>query len=249
MLAYLVAQQGQLLQMADYAVFDGQSRYLASQLTADNDIVVIAIDDYSLQKMNPVAGRWVWPRTVHAQVIEALQSMDISAVGFDILFAEQDIYRPDADLYFNEVLTQSKGVYFATLEQKLVAGGGVLLKQLPKELGLIKTPLADNKAKGSFILPLALDRRHWQLGSINFNAGFDGVGRYYDVYRELSGWQILSLPARLVSSMKLPIPKQQQILLQWQGSALQPYQTLSYADVYQAVINNDVTYLEQLSGK
>ncbi len=249
MLAYLVAQQGQLLQMADYAVFDGQSRYLASQLTADNDIVVIAIDDYSLQKMNPVAGRWVWPRTVHAQVIQALQSMDISAVGFDILFAEQDIYRPDADLYFNEVLTQSKGVYFATLEQKLVAGGGVLLKQLPKELGLIKTPLADNKAKGSFILPLALDRRHWQLGSINFNAGFDGVGRYYDVYRELSGWQILSLPARLVSSMKLPIPKQQQILLQWQGSALQPYQTLSYADVYQAVINNDVTYLEQLSGK
>jgi adenylate cyclase len=249
MFTYLVAQQEQFFKTADYAVFDRQSRYLASQFQADSDIVVIAIDDYSLQKMNPVAGRWVWPRTVHAQVIEALQSIDILAVGFDILFAEQDIYRPDADLYFNEVLTQSKAVYFATLEQKLVAGGGVLLKQLPKELGLIKTPLADNKAKGSFILPLALDRRHWQLGSINFLAEFDGVGRYYDVYRELSGWQLLSLPARLVDSMNLPIPKQQQILLQWQGSAQHPYQTLSYADVYQAVINNDVTFLDQLSGK
>jgi len=248
-LIYLGAQQSKLFQMADYAIFDRQSRYLAPQLKADSDIIVIAIDDHSLKKMNPIAGRWVWPRTVHAQVIEALKPLDISAIAFDILFAEQDIYRPDADSYFNEVLAQSKQVYFATLEQELVAGGGVLLEQFPQELGLIKTPLADNNAKGSFILPLAIDRRHWQLGSINFLAEPDGVGRYYDVYRDISGWQLLSLPARLVNSLALPLPKGQKILLQWRGSAQQPYATLSYVDVYQAVINNDITFLKLLSDK
>jgi len=248
-LIYLGAQQSKLFQVADYAIFDHQSRYLAKQLKVDSDIVVIAIDDYSLKQMNPIAGRWVWPRTVHGQIIEALQPLDISAIGFDILFAEQDIYRPDADRYFNEVLSQSKQVFFATLEQELVAGGGLLLEQLPQELGLIKTQLADSHAQGDFILPLAINRHYWQLGSINFTAEFDGVGRYYDVYRELSGWQLLSLPAKLVSSLALPLPKQQKILLQWRGSALQPYTTLSYVDVYQAVINNDITFLKQLSGK
>ncbi len=246
---YLTAQQHQLLKAADFTIFDIQSRYLASHLNVDEDIVVIAIDDHSLTKMNPVAGRWVWPRTVHAQLIEALQSVSVAVIGFDILFAEKDIYRPDADIYFNEVLGESTNIYFATLEQELVAGGGSLLKQLPKELGLIKTPLADDNAKGSFILPSAIDRRHWKLGSINFLAEFDGVGRYYDVYRVLSGWQLLSLPAKLVNSQALPLPKQKKVLLQWRGEAQQPYTTLSYVDVYQAIINNDIAFLQQLSGK
>ncbi len=248
-MTYLAAKQAEFFQMADYAVFDRQSRYLAPQLKVDSDIVVIAIDDHSLKQMNPIAGRWVWPRTVHAQVVEALLPLKVTAIAFDILFAEQDIYRPDADNYFNEVLAQSKRVYFATLQQELVAGGGVLLKQLPKELGLIKTPLADRNGKGNFILPLAIDRRYWQLGTINFTPGVDGVGRYYDVYRELSGWRLLSLPARVVGSLDLPLPKQQQILLQWRGSAQQPYTTLSYVDVYEAIIKNDITFLKQLSGK
>jgi adenylate cyclase len=246
---YLIAQHGHFLKTVDFTIFDRQSKYLASQLKVDDDIVVIAIDDYSLKKMNTIAGRWVWPRTVHGQVIDALQPIALTAIVFDILFAEQDIYRPDADAYFNEVVARSSRVYFSTLEQRLIAGGGVLLKQLPEELGLMKTPLARENAKGSFILPRAINRKNWQLGSINFSTDFDGVGRYYDVYRDISGWHLLSLPAKLVSSLSLPIPKEQQILLQWRGDAEQPYLTLSYADVYQAIVNNDIDLLQRLSGK
>ena len=97
--SYLFAQKSKLFKTADFAVFDRQSRYLAAQLDVDNDIVVIAIDDHSLKQMNAVAGRWVWPRTVHGQVIEALQSVAVSVVGFDILFAEQDIYPCEDELY------------------------------------------------------------------------------------------------------------------------------------------------------
>ncbi|MCJ8293986.1 MAG: adenylate/guanylate cyclase domain-containing protein [Colwellia sp.] len=247
--SYLFAQKSKLFKTADFAVFDRQSRYLAAQLDVDNDIVVIAIDDHSLKQMNAVAGRWVWPRTVHGQVIEALQPFALTAIVFDILFADQDIYRPDADTYFNEVLANSTGIYFATLEQNLVAGGGVLLKNLPKELGLIKTPLANKNAKGRFILPLAINKQYWQLGSINFNASIDGVGRSYDVYRNLSGWHFPSLPAKLVSSLALPLPERQNVLLQWRGAAEQPYFTLSYVDVYQAIVNNNKEFLQKLSGK
>lgn len=54
---YLVAPQWLFFKTADIAVFDRQSRYLASQLKVDEDIVVIAIDDYSLKQMNAIAGR------------------------------------------------------------------------------------------------------------------------------------------------------------------------------------------------
>ena len=233
----------------DFDVFDWQSKQLSPTLAADSDIVIIAIDDYSLGAMNNIAGRWVWPRSVHAQLIESFNETHLSVVVFDLLFAERDIYNPDADRYFNEVLNDSSNVYFASLQQNMSQAGGVLLSELPVELAINKTVAAAENARASFILPQAIEQKHWQTGTINFMPSADGVGRFYDVYRDIHGWQIKSLAANVVASLSLPLPEQQNILLQWRGNTQQPFQTLSYVDVYQAVLNNDAAYLSQLKNK
>jgi adenylate cyclase len=248
-IVYFIALNVNFFQRANFLLFDWQSTMLAEQFVVDDDIIVIAIDDYSLTKMSGIAGRWPWPRTVHGQVLASLNEFSPATTAFDILFADKDIYRPDADLYFNEVLAQSPNVYLATLEQNISQGGGVLVSQLPEELALIQTKHAKVTAKASFVLPMAINQSNWQLGSINFTANLDGVGRYYDVYRNSDGWHMPSLPSKIISALNLPLPDRQRILLQWRGNIFQPYKTLSYADVYTAAVNQDQQFLKQFNDK
>jgi len=246
---YFIAIKNHLFQSVNFLLFDWQSTMLSEQLIADDDIIVIAIDDYSLIEMSDVAGRWPWPRSVHGQLLASLNNQLPATIAFDILFAEKDIYRPDADLYFNEVLAESSHVFLATLELNSKQGGGVLVNKLPKQLALIETAQANSNAKASFVFPMAINKNSWQLGSINFTASIDGVGRYYDVYRNIDGWHMPSLPSKIVNALHFPIPVKKSILLQWRGGSVQPYKTLSYAEVYLAIVNQNRQYLKQFTNK
>jgi adenylate cyclase len=192
---------------------------------------------------------WVWPRSVHAQLLEQLNKRAIKALAFDILFSEQDVYRPDADEYLNEVIARSTNTYFAALQQASQVDSGMLLKQLAIPLAMQRTNLAQPSAKASFVLPLAIKPDYWQVGTINFTADFDGIGRSYDVFRNIKGWLMPSLAAKIVVGLNLPLPDKSIIQLQWRGDAQQPFTTYSYADVYQAVINNDSHFLAQFDDK
>jgi adenylate cyclase len=55
------------------------------------DIVLISIDDESIRRMEPLVGRWPWPRLIHATVIDYLAAAGAKVIGYDILFAERDI--------------------------------------------------------------------------------------------------------------------------------------------------------------
>ena len=55
------------------------------------NIVLIAIDNDSVRRMEPLVGRWPWPRLVHATVIDYLAAAGAKVIGYDILFAERDI--------------------------------------------------------------------------------------------------------------------------------------------------------------
>jgi adenylate cyclase len=249
LLCYFIVTKTHLLQRVNYFVYDKQMVMLSEQLVSDEDIIVIAIDDYSLTQMSEIAGRWPWPRTVHGQLLSSLNRVTPAAVAFDILFTEKDRYRPDADTFFNEVLAESSNIFLTTLEQNISQGGGVLVKQLPPELGLIKTSQANDIAKAAFVLPNAIDRATWKLGSINFTPNIDGVGRYYDVYRNIDGWHMPSLPAKLIDALNLPLPTSEKILLQWQGDKFTPYKTVSYSDVYLAAVKQEKAFLQQFSNK
>jgi len=53
-------------------------------------IVLIIIDEASLSAMNPIAGRWPWPRRVHARLIDFLSMCGARSVLFDIMFSENE---------------------------------------------------------------------------------------------------------------------------------------------------------------
>ena len=67
---------------ADHLVYDALMRAEAGP--ADENIVIIAIDDRSLEAL----GQWPWPRDLHARLIDRLTQAGAGPVAYDVLFTE-----------------------------------------------------------------------------------------------------------------------------------------------------------------
>ncbi|MFC4290868.1 CHASE2 domain-containing protein [Sphingorhabdus arenilitoris] len=65
-----------------------------SRPAADPDILLVNIDDRSLAEI----GKWPWPRTVHAQMIERLQKAEPRSITLDVILSEPGNADGDAAL-------------------------------------------------------------------------------------------------------------------------------------------------------
>ena len=98
MLAALVASVVGLIPLtrtAELKLYDWRVRLTArgdatAGPTAATPVVLVQIDDDSLRRMEPLVGRWPWPRLVHASLIDYLSAGGARAVLYDVLFAEAD---------------------------------------------------------------------------------------------------------------------------------------------------------------
>lgn len=70
--------------------YDWRMKTVRADVVAPDDVAVILIDEASLSAMNPLVGRWPWPRSVHADVIDFLAIGNPRAIVFDILFSETE---------------------------------------------------------------------------------------------------------------------------------------------------------------
>lgn len=200
----------------------------AQQRALPNDIVIVDIDQKSLEDMNAVAGSWPWPRAIHGELVEAIAAQQPKAIIFDLLFNEPDRFRPESDDYFASVAAQQPRLYLPTL--LLADGSGPRLTQLPAGLHVSPGPKANAEARAPLLLPLITPPASWRGGLINYRVDVDDVGRHYDLYREVAGWRLPSQPARLAQDMGWPLPARDRILLNWYGDGSARY---SYAELYQ----------------
>jgi len=83
-----------------------------SALALDNRVVVIDIDEESLQKI----GRWPWPRVTQAKLLEQLQRQQPAIIGLDILFPEPD-NNPASDQELKHQLSQPNVISAVTFSQ------------------------------------------------------------------------------------------------------------------------------------
>ncbi|MFC4159713.1 CHASE2 domain-containing protein [Chitinimonas lacunae] len=201
-------------------------RWHAEKRPARDEVVVVDIDQFSLEQMNPIAGAWPWPRSVHGELIEYLAAQQPRAIVFDILFNERDVFRRADDDYLAEVVARQPRVYFGTA---LAVGGQGSLRNidLPSALGVRPGPTAQPEAR-SPILGLIFRPEDWRAGMISFAEDSDGVGRHYYLYVEDQGWRFPSLPARIGRDLGWVVPEGERILLNWYRDR----RHIAYADLY-----------------
>lgn len=207
-------------------------RTQAQNNQADSSIVVIDIDNEGLRTMDNVVGRWPWPRSVHAELLEFLEKQGAKIIVFDIVFSEKDLYHPDSDDYFREVIESNTNIYLPILLQSGNKKSAQLISQYEAFLPLSKTKDSNPQAKVSLLLPNIIAPEFWQSGTINYLEDFDGVGRRYQVYNTIEGWKLLSLPSLIAQQLGKDLPDSPSIILDWQNATSQPYITYSYAQIF-----------------
>jgi adenylate cyclase len=69
---------------------DARARAYAAATPLTGDIVLVDISEQSLRRLEPVFGRWPWPRSAHGEVVAYLARDGAKAVAFDIIFSERN---------------------------------------------------------------------------------------------------------------------------------------------------------------
>lgn len=91
---------------------------------APPDIVVIGIDDASLAAL----GRWPWPRTVHARLLDVLTAVKPRAVGLDLMLSEPD---PQSDATLAAAMRRNGRVVLPLRMAPLQAGAPMVSLPVP----------------------------------------------------------------------------------------------------------------------
>ena len=215
-------------------LMDALLRTHARDLQPDPDIVIVDIDEASLARMQDVAGKWPWPRAVHAELIAGIEAQRPRAIVFDVLFSEEDRLNPASDRLFDESLAGLTNVYLPMVRlDPRDDVRGVPIADIAGVLRIEPGEAAQRDARIALLPPQAVDPAHWRTGIINFHEDADGVGRRYWLRMPAHGWLVPSLPVRIADDLGIPVPPaREDILLHWRGPP-GSFQHLSYAALYE----------------
>jgi diguanylate cyclase (GGDEF)-like protein/PAS domain S-box-containing protein len=147
-------------------------RFAWEQRYASGDVVVVAIDAPSIEKI----GVWPWPRQLHADLLRRLESAGVRDVVFDVDFSSPST--PASDQAFVEALES--------------AGGSVVLPtfQQPGAAGSNGTALHINR-------PLRQFADHSWSAVVNVTVESDGLVRRYPFGETFDGQFLPSMGAVL----------------------------------------------------
>ena len=149
---------------------DVRSRWFQRNVTGD--IVLVAIDSQSLAKI----GVWPWPRSVHAELLDRLESASVTDTVIAIDFSAPS--NPEADNAFSKALER--------------AGGSVILPSFKLSLGG-----TGNRDTVHINRPLPQFSTHAWSAVVNVEVGPDGLVRQYPFGDTLDGTYVPSAAALL----------------------------------------------------
>jgi tetratricopeptide (TPR) repeat protein len=89
-LAALAIGRLSLARTAEWKLYDLRMRASLDPAGAPPEIAIVEIDEQTLRALEPVAGRWPWPRVFHAGLIDFLARGPARAIAYDVLFLERD---------------------------------------------------------------------------------------------------------------------------------------------------------------
>jgi adenylate cyclase len=215
------------LDRVDNALGDEMLRRHAPSRVPPDDIVLIAIDQKSLEDLNEIAGKWPWPRGIHAELLDLMAGWKPKAVVFDLLMNEADSFNTDSDAMLRSVAATHDNLFFASA--RLGDGNQAPLAMLPPSFGAVRGPNALDSASATLLVPLVLEPVNWRGGLVNFDADADGSGRHTRLWQEIDGWRLPGMAAEIAKFAGATLPPQERIRLHWYGAAPR---TISYADLF-----------------
>jgi adenylate cyclase len=195
-------------------IFDSWQAGKPRDLSA-TDVRVVMTDDPSVEAVGP----WPWPRYYLARLTEELAARKARVIGFDILFPEQDRFRPDAFVSLYPELTPGAAAEIRTLTPQdqmfsdVIGAAPVVLAHAGVEAAPVnQPPAADAPVSGR--LPEAVDSWPAELtaipelgdtalgsGLVNARPDVDGAIRSVPLVMRAGGKPRLGFAAEIARNM------------------------------------------------
>ena len=221
------------LNAAEDSIFDTVIQWRPVEPHPSGRTVVVEIDDCSIEWTRAQGiGGWPWPRSVHADLLDALDRAGVRAVGIDVMFLDRDPHDPDGDAMLDTMAEGGAGRFlFAASRQDPAFDAGSPL-HAAQFAGAF--PVAADAARPgppvAIYLPFGTAMaRHAAL--TNVARGQDGVLRDVPLREDVAGWGLPTLPLRLASLLerKPASAYPAQIRVNWRKHSRMPY--VSAADL------------------
>lgn len=192
------------LDAAENSIFDTVVKWRPIEPRPSGKTVVVEIDECSIDwTRRQGLGGWPWPRSVHADLLDALDRAGARAVGLDVMFIDRDPDDPDGDGMLDAVAAGGEGRFlFAASSQSANFNEDVAL---PASQAPGAYPLSPDAGKSGPLVAILLPYgdamvRHAALTNINRDQ--DSVVRDVGL-REVAGdWAIPTLPVRLAAQVQ-----------------------------------------------
>jgi adenylate cyclase len=166
------------LMASDFAVYHRQLR----RPTAT--VIIAAIDERSIAEF----GRWPWPRSMEARLVDALKDYHVAVIGFDMVFSERE--SETTDLAFARSMAAQNstyiGYFFNThlpLKDDLSIYKNAFLDPPPVAYNIVRKEPNSQQVPlfaGGYLPPIPeLNRAARGTSFLNVNEDLDGVVRSY----------------------------------------------------------------------
>ena len=172
--------------------FDARERLTRAHTAAHPDIALILIDEATLKALDPVVGRWPWPRAVFAEATRFIALGQPKAIMFDVLFTETERGRAgsDGDRRLVQATREVGRVYHAAhlLQDNADERNRSLLgRSLPAKFAqrFAVAPIAAKGLNNNYYLPFdGLWQAARGIGVVEFQSDNDGVYRRTQLMRD-----------------------------------------------------------------
>lgn len=226
-----------------------------------DDIVILAIDDNSLEILGDELGRWPWNRSIHGTVAKSLIDSGAKAVVFDLMFIGYQKGAEESDQELADLLSKLQNVYIAMNFDKREESNDISIIRAVEELSIptknySKLDLSDvTFSNCRAILPTLLNNGT-KIGIINHSRDNDSIsrrnsllfiyhGRYYpylalrvamDIIADRMGKPIKELIITednylIAGDTSIPLQDDGKMLVNWYG----PSQTYEYIPIWKVI--------------
>ena len=137
-----IAGEQNPLHIVELKTYDWRMRRTARPADARTDIVLVDIDERSLRDLQPVAGRWPWPRVVHGELVDYLARGKPRVIAYDVGFTDPDT-RSGFDYGGSSMSGAASDRAFA--DSIKAAGNVILLADASYDAEVTDRPLPDTR--------------------------------------------------------------------------------------------------------
>lgn len=113
LLFFIVAKTntGNFFSEIESKTFDVRQKIIAKYKNVSKDIVIIAIDDASLEYLLEKQGEWPFPRKFYAKIVDYLEEQNPKSIAFDLMFIKSLKNNPKSDKKLADVFKTYDNVF------------------------------------------------------------------------------------------------------------------------------------------